>query len=162
MGKTCHSPPPFNHYPGTRMFHTNPLMMGIKKSSEVPFQVIGQRRSTLANKNSKGRTGRFGYPVFLYTLPKTDSLPLKMDGWESGNYLHFGKAYFQGWTVGFREGTSNNIANNRFHVVLLFKKIFPGNLCKRPSRPLFQENYNTPVEHTPGNPPTIPMKGIPL
>ena len=69
------------------MFHTNPLMMGIKKSSEVPFQVIG-------SVVQQGRTGRFGYPVFLYTLPKTDSLPLKMDGW--GNYFHFGKAYLQG------------------------------------------------------------------
>ena len=36
------------------------------------------------------------------TLPKTNSSHLKMDGWKMK--FPFGMAYFQGWTVSFREG----------------------------------------------------------
>ena len=74
---------------------TFPLLQPLPRNQNVPYKSADdghqevkrsalsgdwQGRSTLANKNSKGKTGRFGYPVFLYTLPKTNSLPLKMDG----------------------------------------------------------------------------------
>ena len=47
-----------------------------------------------------------GYHHMVWvTLPETKRSHLKMDGWDMlGYYFPFGKAYFQGQTVRFREG----------------------------------------------------------
>ena len=39
----------------------------------------------------------------LFTLPETNSSPLKMDGWNT-SLSYWVSAYFQGQTVSFKEG----------------------------------------------------------
>ena len=114
-----------NHYPGTRMFHTNPLMMGIKKSSEVPFQVIGRVVQHLRTKTPRGKRDVLGTPFSCIPSLKPTVCPWK---WMVEKLLSFWEGLSSGVNCWFQGGYIQQHRKQQIPCVLIVQK----NLSRQP------------------------------